>query len=376
MNTVRALFDGDAYAEMTALLSRAEHSIRLEFFLFGGPIADAMIDLMKARQAEGVVVAVTLDRARGMLPAVRRECHAAYRRLRAEGIDVVLSDKRPLPDAPPRRPAVDHNKILVVDEREALVGGMNIGSLFFRHHDVMIHLVGPTARALAAQFDYDRQFVLDSRLHRPKGSFSLSSFPNALAEVSEDAATWARLLGTGVSRRTTKEAVVQSLRASCSSVSIAMSEIGCTDLLDEVVAAKERGVEVRILLDPQDMREYLPRPLQLLGSRFPKGVLNALALKKLLEAGVNVRLYEVGKTFALLHLKMALFDSRRAIVGSTNWTRGGFEWVNETDVELHGGPVIQELLTQFDHDWNHGLPAPMPSRAVQGLSRLYQRAVQ
>ena len=41
-------------------------------------------------------------------------------------------------------------------------------------------------------------------------------------------------------------------------------------------------------------------------------------------------------------MKMALFDAKSAIVGSTSWMRGGFEWMGETDVELHGGKIWVE----------------------------------
>jgi phosphatidylserine/phosphatidylglycerophosphate/cardiolipin synthase-like enzyme len=376
INEARALFDGDAYREMVALAGRAERSVRVEFFLFGGPVADAMIGVLAGKMAQGVEVRVTLDRARGMLPQVRRECRATHRQLLAERIDVVLSDPRPLPNSP-GRPAMAHNKILVVDDREALVGGMNVGSLFFRHHDVMIHLQGPAAAALGRQFDHDRQFALDPRCPRLAGSPPLPHFP----ESGETAAlrpgeSWARILGTGVGRRTTRQAIVRNLRAARSSVCITMSEIGRTGILDEVIAAKERGVAVRVLVDPQDMQEYLPPALGPLRQRCPKLVLNALAIRILLEAGIPVRLFEVGKEFALLHMKMVVFDAKSAIVGSTNWARGGFEWVGETDVELRGGWVIDELLAQFEVDWDRSAPAAVPPRFVQLLCRLYERLVQ
>ncbi len=376
INEARALFDGDAYREMIALVARAERSVRLEFFLFGGPVADAMIDLLADKVAGCVRVRVTLDRARGIVPQVRKECRAAHRRLLAEGIDVVLSDPRPFPDSP-ARPAVTHNKILVVDDREALVGGMNVGTLFFRHHDVMIHLEGPAAAALGRQFDHDRRFVLDPRAVRPRGSQPLPPFPEAWeSAVLAPTESWARVLGTGAGRRSTRQAVVQNLRAARSSVRIAMSEVGRTDVLDEVIAARERGADVRVLVDPQDMREYLPPVLGPLRRRCPKAVLNAGAIRTLLDAGIPVRLYDVGKEFALLHMKMAVFDAKSAIVGSTNWTRGGFEWVGETDVELRGGRVIDELLAQFAIDWDRSVPATVPLRSVQILCRIYERFVQ
>src|SRR5688572_24950923 len=89
INEARALFDGDAYDEMIGLVARAQRSVRLEFFLFGGPVADSIIDLLAVKKAEGVHVRVTLDRTQGFLPQIRRECRKAYRHLLAAGIDAV-----------------------------------------------------------------------------------------------------------------------------------------------------------------------------------------------------------------------------------------------------------------------------------------------
>jgi phosphatidylserine/phosphatidylglycerophosphate/cardiolipin synthase-like enzyme len=71
---------------------------------------------------------------------------------------------------------------------------------------------------------------------------------------------------------------------------------------------------------------------------------------------------------------MAIFDDQSAVVGSTNWTRGGFEWVGETDVELHGGQVIDQLQAQFDRDWHdRSDPAAAPSPGAAWLYRWYVR---
>jgi phosphatidylserine/phosphatidylglycerophosphate/cardiolipin synthase-like enzyme len=362
---------------MTAMLHRARTSVAMEFFLFGGSHADRMMDILAQRKAQhGVDVKITLDRTLGLLPFVRRECRAALKRLRALGLDVVLSDARPFPDTP-NRPALAHNKILVVDDREALVGGMNIGSLFRHHHDVMIQLTGPTAAVLRRQVLHDRQFALDPALTRPAGSPPLSPPPEGLAADPTTDTSAVRIVGTGVGRRTTREAVVQNLRRARTSLCIAMCEMGATDVLDEVIAAHRRGLDVRVLLDPLLPREYLPRALGPLRRLPPGGVMNAGAVRKLTEAGVRVHLYRPADDFWLLHMKLALFDDRSAIVGSTNWTRGGFEWVGETDVELHGGPVIGQLRAQFEADWQHrSAPARRPSAAIHWLGRAYERWVQ
>lgn len=375
-NAAEALFDRAAYDEMTAMLARATRSIRMEFFLFGGPHANAMIEVMAQKRDAGVDVRVTLDRSQGLLPQVKRECKAAYARLRARNLDARLSDARPFPDAP-RKPALAHNKIIVVDDREALVGGMNVGTLFFHHHDVMIKLVGPTAGVLGRQFDHDRSFALDPALARSQGSPQLAPFALADAAPLAPGHTWARVVGTGVGRRTTRQALLQNLRGARVSVSIAMCEMGTTDVLDELIEVHRRGVRVRVLLDPLQVAEYLPETLGALRSLCPTGILNAGAIARLVGAGVCVRVYRTGPDFWLMHLKMAVFDDQSAVVGSTNWTRGGFEWVGETDVELHGGLVIDQLAAQFERDWrDRSLPAALPARHIAFLCRLYERVVQ
>jgi phosphatidylserine/phosphatidylglycerophosphate/cardiolipin synthase-like enzyme len=127
-----------------------------------------------------------------------------------------------------------------------------------------------------------------------------------------------------------------------------MSEIGRTDVLDEVIAVSRRGVDVRVLASPQGVGEFLPPVLGSLRARSPKAVLNAQAIRTLLNSRVPVRFFAGGDDLSLLHAKMAIFDARTAIVGSTNWTRGGFEWVGETHVRrtrtAANGPPLRTVL--------------------------------
>jgi phosphatidylserine/phosphatidylglycerophosphate/cardiolipin synthase-like enzyme len=110
VNEAEALFDGDAYQAMLAMLARAERSIRVEFFLFGGPHADAMIDLLVAARERGVVVRVTLDRGTGFAAPGAPRVPGGVRRLQTLGIDVALSDRRPLPGSPHKATGIAHNK--------------------------------------------------------------------------------------------------------------------------------------------------------------------------------------------------------------------------------------------------------------------------
>ena len=361
-----ALFDGPAYAAMERLVSSAQVSIRLTFYLFGGPDADRMAWIMAAKAASGVSVRVLLDRAIGLgptLPQVLWECRRTYRLLKRLGLDVRLSDRRPLPGSPGKAP-LSHHKYIIVDDKEALVGGMNVGTVFWQYHDLMLSLNGPIAGELGREFDRDWDIAGGGRLPPPAPDFdALSSFPETPLVASGP--TLARSVGTRAGRRTTEAALLQNLRRSKVSVSVALCEMGRTALLGELIACSERGVNVRVLLDPQ-----ITAPIG------PSGLLNAGATQTLLDAGIAVRLFTLSREFVRLHLKMAIFDGVSAVAGSTNWTRGGFEWVGETDIELHGGSVIADLSAQFEYDWQRSYPAPVPTKSAHFFHDLYEKWAQ
>ena len=141
--------------------------------------------------------------------------------------------------------------------------------------------------------------------------------------------------------------------------------MGRTALLDQLIACHRRGVAVRVLLCPLKISPLLP-----------PGILNAGAVETLTAAGVPVQGYRLGPDFLRMHLKLAIFDGSRAVTGSTNWTRSGFGWIGETDVELHGGEVVTQLSAQFEADWQRSVPALPPSLSARRLHALYERLTQ
>jgi len=104
------------------------------------------------------------------------------------GIDVRLSDSRPFP-AWPRRQTISHHKYIVVDDREVMVGGMNIGTLFRRYHDLMVYLQGPAAATLGRQFDNDWACALDKShpRHNARKPIWTTQFQQALPWPNDSA---------------------------------------------------------------------------------------------------------------------------------------------------------------------------------------------
>jgi len=82
------------------------------------------------------------------------------------------------------------------------------------------------------------------------------------------------------------------------------------ELLDEIIEAKERGVEVDILLD--DKKEE-----------------NKISLEYLRDKGVVAKLDDPETK---LHAKSILIDDKKLVIGSSNWTKSAFSKNNESNV--------------------------------------------
>src|SRR5207248_264896 len=88
-------------------------------------------------------------------------------------------------------------------------------------------------------------------------------------------------------------------------------------VVDALIAAHDRGVTGRLLLDPSERPSDGPAA-------------------RLRQAGVAVRLYHGDGE--KLHAKVAVADASDVIFGSANWTHGGFERNHELDVAVRHAP--------------------------------------
>jgi phosphatidylserine/phosphatidylglycerophosphate/cardiolipin synthase-like enzyme len=98
-----------------------------------------------------------------------------------------------------------------------------------------------------------------------------------------------------------------------------------------LAAAMRRGVDVRVLLDPN--QSY-----------------NRRAYAVLRAAGVDVRWYPVPRG-TLLHAKVGLFDGE-LVLGSANWTLSGLNVNHELDIETRDPTAVAAFASRFAGDWS------------------------
>ena len=108
-----------------------------------------------------------------------------------------------------------------------------------------------------------------------------------------------------------------------------------------------------------------PVDLLLAGPRIDHPILRRAArslLPRLLARGLGVYEYRG----AMMHAKVALFDRRWAIVGTSNLDRQSFEHSYEVNLVLAGGDVSERLEAMFQDDRSRSQPVDAAALEARG----------
>lgn len=283
------------FGRIASLITSARSTIQVEVYEFNQPdLARALIDA----HARGVAITVIHD------PSESSSAATASR-LRSHGVDVI--------DYPIRSEMIDHVKLLVVDARVAVVGGINWGIHSPANHDYDAEIRGPAVANLERVFF--RDLVTCGR-------------PSSIPYPVEDApiTVVATLPGAEI-----RPLALHIIDGAVHTLDLELFVLTDTGVVHALQAAEARGVTVHVLLDPSQPSS---KP----------------AYAALSAGAVDVRWYRGGGE--LLHAKAIVADSRSVLFGSANWSGGGFARNHELDIDLPSAPAIaSEMLEQMTLDW-------------------------
>src|SRR6202012_1226524 len=130
------------------------------------------------------------------------------------------------------------------------------------------------------------------------------------------------------------DAIVNPIRAARHSLNIRMFLFTDPTLLNAVIAARRRGVNVRVMLNP---------------ARRDGTSDNDVARAALLAAGVSVR--DSSKEFAVTHQKSMVIDGRVGFIESLNWETRDLTETRDYAVETTSKAEVAEMVRCFDADW-------------------------
>jgi cardiolipin synthase len=367
--STQVLRDGPtSFRAMFAAIAAARRQIDLEYYIFEDVDSDGakLGDLLVAKRAQGVAVNLIYD-SFGSDTTPK----AFFDRLRAAGVNVV--EYNPLDPfkakagySPNDR---DHRKILVVDGKTAIVGGVNICTDYEVHpptqpnapppehwRDTDLKISGPAAAQLQALF---------------AGHWRKQRGPplEELTEIAAPAPTGGavvRIIGSSPRHAVPRYYVTLISAVRSAEKSIIASTAYFVPTNDELAALTEaarRGVDVELLLpDHSDS-----------GLSMAVGHSHYAAL---LKAGVKI--YETHGL--VLHSKTVTIDGVWSVIGSSNFDHRSVIFNDEVDAVVIGGDTAETLEAMFADDrraahaidlatWNR---RPLIERMKESYARVWQ----
>lgn len=307
------VYGQDLYSSMLEAIDSAQRMIYFETFIWkGDQLGQAFKAHLERKAAEGVQVYAIYDGFANLVvpPAFKHfapQMHVLeYRTL-----------ERPRYLLDPRRYARDHRKLLIVDEHVAFIGGFNIGQLYATEwRDTHLRLCGLAASELAYAFvnfwnaNRGKHPALDAPGERP--------WPQSITV-----------------HRNEPERLLFPIRGMfLDAIDRAQRNIYLTNayfipdraVLHALIAAAQRGVDVRVLLPWQSNHvtaDWLAR-----------GFFTAC-----LKGGVRLFVYQN----AMIHAKTATIDGLWSTIGTANFDRLSLAGNYEVNVEIRDQAVAQEM---------------------------------
>jgi phosphatidylserine/phosphatidylglycerophosphate/cardiolipin synthase-like enzyme len=319
--------DNDTYQEALRLIRSATTSIQFESFTFnaemGRGIAQALIDARR----RGVNVHVVLDH-KSM--HMHGQGELAKWMLR-NGVDVHRYSEKHLRDP---LVAIDHAKNLVVDGKTALVGGTNFDRNI--NYDLNYRLQGPAVRQAQAKFEESwKNSKRFGRLIVPASLPQVRPVPRASAAPVPGGNTDVYISETapraGKATKQTFNHIVDQIKAANESIDVLMYNMSDVNEIRALQDAHANGRRVRVVLN--ENHAY-----------------NLKAAKELQDSGIEVRWFKKPLGIDEMHAKVAIFDGKTVLGGSTNWVHSSSVDNHELGVWLKG-PVSGQVDSLYDQIW-------------------------
>lgn len=309
----------DLYNAMLSAIDEAQETIFFETFIWkGDKLGQTFKQRLMQKAAAGVQVYVIFDSFANLVVSRRfKRFPATMNVIEYKTLDRIWYA------LDPRRYARDHRKLLVVDNQIAFIGGFNIGKLYATEwRDTHLRIRGPMARELAAAF---ADLWNTNREERTEIAPLEHPWPDHIRMQRNDPAR-----------------LVFPIRAMyLDAIERAQHHIYLTNayfipdrvILSALIAAAQRGVDVRVLLPWQSNHvtaDWLARGF----------------FETCLRNGIRIFPYQN----AMIHAKTATIDGIWSTVGTANLDRLSLAGNYEINAEILDAGFAAEMERVFAVD--------------------------
>ena len=352
--TLRFLAGGsNFFPRFVDAVTSAQESVDIRTYIFDvDDVALNLAELLKRRANEGLDVRVLLDglgtiAASGVDSQTEPESHRAPDSIR----NFLTQDSR-VKVRLGKNPWMtgDHVKTMVVDKKLAYLGGMNIGREYrYDWHDVMMEVTGPVVDEINEEFRKawgNAGFLGDFSFLTNWGS----------SDSNKDLGDYPlRLIYTKPGRHEIYQLQRDAMRKAQRYIYIENAYFTDDTLLQELILARRRGVDVRVIIPLETDRGVITRNI-------------ILAANAMLANGIRVFIYP-----GFSHAKAAIFDGWSS-VGSANLDRLSLHINKELNVATSDTGAAADLIAQvFEPDFEKSteLREPIPERWTDYIIEMF-----
>ncbi len=249
-------------------IDRATKSIHLVMFGLSDP---SILSLLEKKTKSGVEVNVYYD-PKG-----------------SPKLDLLLENAHPI-----TKSGLMHQKILVIDHKLVFIGSANMTPSSLRMHDnLMIGLISPEIARFLEEKTPLHSGSIKTSLHKQEIEIWL------LPDIQDQALTQLQ----------------KKIRSAKHSLRIALFTCTHPTLIEEIIRAHERNVDVSVIIDMHSS----------LGA-------SAKGMKQLQEARIPIF---ISQGIQLMHHKFVWIDETTLCTGSANWTKSAFQKNNDCLLTIH-----------------------------------------
>lgn len=336
-NRVTLLANGDGFfPPMLEAISRAEHSITLETYIWSsGIISDKFIAALTERARHGVKVHVLVD---GM--GALKFDDADQQKLLDAGVEFVFYGREHWWQLKPNINQRTHRKLLIIDGRIGYTGGMCVDDRWLGNADspkvwreTQLQVEGPAVRQMQAVF-ITNWVQTTGRLLTGRDYFpgEPAGRDGALAMCYKS--------GPNEDPENARISYLMAIAAARKSIRISHAYFVPDDLaIEMLIAARRRGVRVEVIVPAIN------------DSRFGRAASRS-RWDRLLAAGVEFHSYQP----AMYHTKVMTVDDVFLTIGSVNFDNRSFGINDEVAVNVIDRDIVAAANRLFESDLKDSRP--------------------
>jgi len=352
--TIDYLVDGEEFfTRLIDAVTSASKSVHLRTYIFDNDdFAEKIAELLKRRSNEDIDVKMLFDGLGTIFSTIEKQESLPDDWKGAASVHMFLEKESNIEvrQAPNPWFTGDHVKTIIVDHQVAFTGGMNIAREYrYDWHDLMMEVHGPIVDILQEEF---HRAWAHAGFFGDYGYFLQRIKPTP--DDAEDIGYPIRVLFTRIDDREIFLAQRRAIRNSKRYIYVENAYFTDDVMLLELVRARRRGVDVRVIMP-------------LVTDLGPITRNNALAANVMLEHGIRVFFYP-----GMSHVKAAVFDGW-ACLGSANWDKWSLSINKELNLATSHREAVDDLLERvFEPDFARSveLTEPFPERWSDSLLEL------